>query len=97
MSEHLLDEDSIPSCGILHQHVSYRPHQLAVLNDGASAHPLNDPACQRQKLLVRNLYDDSSVHIIPFQIHFHDLHIIEFRHTCHGTDDLCRPQFDLLL
>ena len=32
--EHILDENTIPRCRIIYEHVRYSSHKLAVLNDG---------------------------------------------------------------
>ena len=45
MYQHVFNKDPIPSGRILHQHMCNGSDQFAVLNDWASAHPLNDPSC----------------------------------------------------
>ena len=36
--QHILNENSIPRGGIIYKNVRYSSHELAVLDDGASAH-----------------------------------------------------------
>ena len=36
--QHIFNENPVPSCRVIHQHVGHRTHQFAVLNNGAAAH-----------------------------------------------------------
>ena len=36
--QHIFDEDSVAGCGIVDEHMRYRSHELAVLDDRAAAH-----------------------------------------------------------
>ena len=40
--QHILDEDAVPRGGIIDQYVGHSADQLAVLNNGAAAHPLDN-------------------------------------------------------
>ena len=48
--------------------MGYRSNNLAVLDDGTSAHSLDDPSCDREKLRVCDLQHDSPVDIIILKI-----------------------------
>ena len=47
--QHTFNENTVPSRWIVHQHMSNRTHQLAILNDRTAAHALDDAAgtCQQ--------------------------------------------------
>ena len=36
--QHILDEDTITTGGVIHQHMGHGTHDFAVLNDGAAGH-----------------------------------------------------------
>lgn len=73
MGQHFLYKNPIPFCGIVDQHMRDRTCQLSVLDNGAAAHTLNDPARQRQKLLIHHADHNPPVNIFLIQIDFHYL------------------------
>ena len=96
MRKHVFYENPIPFRGVLHKNMGYRSNNLAVLDDRTSAHSLDDPSCDREKLRVCDLQYDSPVDIIILKIDIRDLHIIYFRFIANGTNDLRRSFFNFL-
>ena len=52
MSQHILHQNPIPPRRILDKNVRDRTDELAVLDDGAAAHALDDPAGQGKKVRI---------------------------------------------
>ena len=97
MHQHLFNKDSIPLSRILYQNMGHRPYQSAILDDGAAAHPLHDPACNGEKIRVCYFKHNSPVDVIIFQVDIYDLNIINFRFPAKRADDLSLSFFNLLL
>ena len=53
--EHVFDKYSIPAGGFVHQHMGHGSDDTAVLDDGAPAHALHDPAGDFQEAFIRDL------------------------------------------
>ena len=78
MLQHILNKDPIAPGRILYQHMSNGPNELSVLNNGAAAHPLDDPSRDLQQPLIYHLQLDSAIHIVVIQVNRGDLHIVVF-------------------
>ena len=68
MFQHIFDKNTIAFLRILHKHMSYRSNDLVILDDWASAHPLDDSSGGFQEGFVGDLQFDSSVYIIMVQV-----------------------------
>ena len=42
--QHIFNKDPVSPGGVIHQHMSHSAYQLAILNNGAAAHALDDAA-----------------------------------------------------
>ena len=55
LGQHILRQDAVTAGGVVHEYVGDSAYQLAVLEDGAAAHTLDDTAGGIQQAGVRNL------------------------------------------
>ena len=52
--EHILNENSIPSCRVVHKNMRYRADEFTILNDRTAAHTLHNAAGFFKKAVIRD-------------------------------------------
>ena len=73
--QHILQKDPVPRGGIVDENVGDRAHDLAVLNDGASAHALHDAPRNGQEIGVGDR-DGKALGALGVPIDIGDLYVI---------------------
>ena len=63
LAEHIFNENAVSRAGIVNKNVRHRANELAVLNDGAATHTLNDAARSVNQSLIGDFYAEALVSV----------------------------------
>ena len=96
MSQHILHQNSIPSRRILNKNVRDCSDEFSVLDDGAAAHALDDPAGQGQKFRIGYANDHVLVVAVGGVVYFLNLNLVVFQFPGHAAADAGTAFFDVL-
>ena len=87
MSQHILHQNPIPSRRILNKNVRDCSDEFSVLDDGAAAHALDDPAGQGQKFRIGYANDHVLVVAVGGVVYFLNLNLVVFQFPGHAAAD----------
>ena len=96
MSQHILHQNPIPSRRILNKNVRDCSDEFSVLDDGAAAHALDDPAGQGQKFRIGYADDHVLVVAVGRVVYFLNLNLVVFQFPGHAAADAGTAFFDVL-
>ena len=96
MSQHILHQNPISPRRILNKNVRDCSDEFSVLDDGAAAHALDDPAGQGQKFGIGYADDHVLVVAVGGMVYFLNLNLIVFQFPGHTAADAGAPFFDVL-
>ena len=88
MLQHIFNKNAISAGGVLDENVSNGADQLSILNDGASAHSLDDAASQLQQPGICHFDDQTFIFVGGRVIHFLNLDFIVFRLSGNTASDI---------
>ena len=69
MLQHIFNQYTVPSGGVLYKHMCYGPGQLTILYNRAAAHALYNPPCQPNQLRICHLYNHALILMAGISIH----------------------------
>ena len=87
MSQHILHQNPIPTRRILNKNVRDCSDEFSVLDDGAAAHALDDPAGQGQKFRIGYADDHVLVVAVGGVVYFLNLNLVVFQFPGHAAAD----------
>ena len=85
MSQHILHQNPIPTRRILNKNVRDCSDEFSVLDDGAAAHALDDPAGQGQKFRIGYADDHVLVVAVGGVVYFLNLNLVVFQFPGHAA------------